>query len=321
MRLVIFAVEFHFTPNLYFAQVDVAPMDTDHVMMAKGTNDKAARALSRLNFGSRPGLVSMADNALLNDYDPRWFLAVHPVLFPNGTGVCPKGMKLRDWVKLLLERNGPHAQAVDFQFDAFNVITRHRVYQEAFVQTIMDPAIIPLLASLTSEEIQRTTELCTSGFKGKQFSQALDNASDRVKTLYKSFKMCSARIEGSPQSFASLRSQAIAHWHMGGAWTCSINLNPFEGTSPLVMRLAGHEIDLSDSGEPTNFWPYNEMLRSVARSPAACALFFKTFMRSFVEVFLGWPMDANEQKDPNCPFGEVSLVGLLGTSTSLKMLL
>lgn len=40
-----------------------------------------------------------------NDYDPRFLLFVHPLSFPHGVGARPKGMTMKYWVKLLLERH------------------------------------------------------------------------------------------------------------------------------------------------------------------------------------------------------------------------
>lgn len=114
-----------------------------------------------------------------------------------------------------------------------------------------------------------------------------------VKELYDSFKSSSARLLGTDQSFLSLRSDLTALAQFKGAWTIFLNLNPSDMNSSLMFELSGHKyvFDSTDvEGPPIGRPSSQEVRQVVAKNPVAAAKFFWTYIRCFVQVFLGWNM-------------------------------
>ena len=85
-------------------------------------------------------LVVSTEGDMLSDYDPMWLILAHPNRFPNGTGACPVGMSLHNWIVLQLQRWVPplkdgtrddSAEAPHFILDAFDMWQRHcRLYEQ-----------------------------------------------------------------------------------------------------------------------------------------------------------------------------------------------
>jgi hypothetical protein len=261
--------------------------------ISKNINMLATQTLRRVNIhkDSNPVLVSArawADKPT-SDYSPWWLVLVHVGLFPFGDGVRPASMSLEDWVKCLLQRGAPYTKNVHFQLDAFNIIQRHRVNHEAWVQIhkIERGKNASIFADLTPAEVEATIELMTSGYQGWHMAAALKEASSSVRALFSSFKLCNARVVGSPQAMGTVRSNAIAMCHHGGSWTMALNINPSEINSHIALSIAGHNFTFDTTcaeGRPVGRASLNERYRIIANDPDACAQFFRLFLSAFCEV-------------------------------------
>lgn len=106
----------------------------------------------------------------------------------------------------------------------------------------------------TTVQVSRSMEILCSGKFGPELSTMLSNATNGVRTLYRTFKHTTSRIIGSPQSFGALRSRSIAVWHAFGPWTMAININPAELNCPLVFKMAGVDYPLNVNGTPSGLW-------------------------------------------------------------------
>lgn len=194
----------------------------------------------------------------INDYSEEWMLVVHPEVFCNGVGGCPEGMSFAAFIRLLLMRYPMQqfAHNVTWMADAFNIQLRHDVNTQANVQLKMDPLTTCKLADLTNDQFAAVVNTLLSGLRGAQLADKLAAMTPVQQSLFTSFKVTSARVEGSPQSFARLRSQVTSCWHVFGAWTMMINLNPAELQAKWVFRMAGEEFaHEGDLGVPDDRFP------------------------------------------------------------------
>ena len=128
-----------------------------------------------------------------------------------------------------------------------------------------------------------------------------------VRALYNSYKVASARILGTDQSFLTLRSNLSAMAQMKGAFTIFLNVNPSDMNSGMMFDLAGHkytfdEVDIEGPpvGRPTPL----DVRRIVAKHPVAAARFFWVYMKCFVGKYLGWDID-NKKKIGRGYLGDV----------------
>jgi hypothetical protein len=64
----------------------------------------AQRSLDALHEGNTTLVSTTAGGQPLDDYDPLWFILVHPNSFPNGTGAAPDGMPQMEWARILFTR-------------------------------------------------------------------------------------------------------------------------------------------------------------------------------------------------------------------------
>ena len=105
-----------------------------------------------------------------------------------------------------------------------------------------------------------------------------------------------------------------ASWNVYGPYTCMINICPYENNMHWVFEMAGKKYEFDTAGRP--FKEGNaegraarlskeDCAKVIARNPVACAHAFHAYLAAFCEVFLGWPLDAEEQKDCNCIFGTI----------------
>jgi hypothetical protein len=114
-----------------------------------------------------------------------------------------------------------------------------------------------------------------------------------------------ARIQGSPQSFASLRSQVAGIWNAFGPFSSFITLNPQPLTSAPFFAMAGKPYTFDATGKPVDRPSQLDRWRIVAENPVRAAIMHHLHMESFQEVFLGWAPGALKQDNPDCIFGQV----------------
>lgn len=137
---------------------------------------------------------------------------------------------------------------------------------------------------------------------------ALERATPKARTIFKAYKTSYVRVMGLHESIGAMRARLQASWMALGPWSCFINLNPAELSSPIVFEVAGHKITFDDDGRPRNRHAALKRLEIIAKNPVACSIFFRIFIRAFVSVFFMWDSAKGRQVvDPACPcpFGEV----------------
>jgi len=128
------------------------------------------------------------------------------------------------------------------------------------------------------------------------------------RALYDSMKLMAAVVPGSPNSKMAFRSKAFAASVMHGCASCMINICPAELACVYVFRFGDPKSGYTFSektGVAIGRLPKNEARRFVAANFWTCADFYFAYKAAFNDLLLGWPLDAQEQRDPNCLFGKV----------------
>jgi hypothetical protein len=85
-----------------------------------------------------------------------------------------------------------------------------------------------------------------------------------------------------------------------------INLCPAEVASYWVFEMGEPKTEYKFhvlTGEPDGRPPKLEALRYIAKNFLACEHFFRTYLEAFCVLFLGWPLGAAKQTNPDCIFG------------------
>ena len=251
----------------------------------------ARAALKDLEDG---GTLSLAPASLPHsDYDKMWALYAFPYLFWNGTGAPPNKMSLETWMSILLNRwpNSQFRQCPDFILTMYNVVLRHQVNKNAYVQMRLTPHSMNMISTLSEAEVAAVATIISSNLRGAAFAKAMENQTPAVRALMGAFKIASSKVAGSAQSFLSLRSRASSCRLLFGCWTIFVNLNPSELNARVVYEIAGEEYFIdSDSGWPSKRPDTFARWKIIAKNPCAAAEFFHTFMRAFCDVFLGFPV-------------------------------
>lgn len=249
---------------------------------------------------------------LVDDYDPGWMLGAHPSTFPHNKGGCPSGMSEERWAQCLLQRYPAcqYARNLGLIADCFNVVQRHNVNKNAWVQFQFRPDQQAAITALSQRDVQAVLDLISSNAFGANLINGLNSLPPGARILYNGVKAVGGRVLGTPQSFMSLRSKVMAGTTVFGAYTCHINLNPSETSAKWTFDLAGEKYEHDIEGYPSTRPHIVDCKRIIAANPVACADFLMAYLHGFVKVFCGWPMDSERQVNPECLFGLIRLMYL-----------
>lgn len=113
------------------------------------------------------------------------------------------------------------------------------------------------------------------------------------------------RFPGSPQSFASLRSQVAGIWNACGLFTSFVTLNPSPLTCAPFFTMVGKPYTFDATGKPIDRPSMVDRWVAVAQNSVHAAIMFHITMESFTEVFMGWPPGARQQLNADCIMGQV----------------
>ena len=259
-------------------------------------------------------LVSIVprNSPLANDYDPMVIVGSHPSMFPYNKGGPPEGMSMTCWAANILQRYPVEqfAQNTGAIPDMFNRLQRHQVNAQAHVQFNLQPDRLASIATLDEAQVNVVLEAHASCAFGARLQQIMAPLPPAAWDLLGAVRAMGGRIMATPQSFASLRSKVLAPQGIFGPYTCSLNLCPSEIGSKWTFCMAGYEVDYDDAGHLTGRPHTSQCYRIVAANPVAAAEFLHCYMRAFCAVFLGWPMECEQQKHPECLFGRICVAYL-----------
>jgi hypothetical protein len=139
------------------------------------------------------------------------------------------------------------------------------------------------------------------------FGASLNNALNALppggRKLYNGVRSAGGKVVGTPQSFLSLRSKVVAMPIVYGPYTCQMNLCPSENTSKWTFDAAEKPYEIDFDGRPHNRPHITQCKQIIAENPVACAQFLHAYLAAFADIFLGWPMGEERQRNPFCLFG------------------
>jgi Helitron helicase-like domain at N-terminus len=236
-------------------------------------------------------LVSCTEGGPLADdyaaHGSEWLRRVHVATYPMGTGLCPKGMSFRSYLSLLVRRY-PRQQHCNpyFILHAFDIMQRHESNQEAFNQLRMTPGDLAEVATLSKEQVERVVQLVQRSAKPRpQIYAEVQQMLPAQQKLYRAYQKASARVQGSPQSFASLRSKAFSMWYLFGMWSMSVNINPATVTAHIAFEISGCQYTIDADGRPGLGWPCRrERWRRLVQDPDAAAQFYRIAMQAIMQA-------------------------------------
>ena len=243
----------------------------------------------------------------ISSYDDDYLLKLHPSSFPWGKGKRPKGMRPITYYRTLLRRvpMAQFGQNVALLFSMWDQWQRHEVFLHASTIVKGSPSTIALLNNLTEEEVKAA--LLVVGKSGSALSKAMAKLSFNSRAFLTLLRRLGSRIPGSPQAKLALRSKAFASSIVFGPSTMMINLCPAEIASKWVFQMGEPKAEYTFhqlTGEPDdNRLPKLEALRYIAKNYLSCEHFFRIYFEAFNEIFMGWPLGAKKQVNPNCIFG------------------
>ena len=244
-----------------------------------------------------------------NDYDPMWLVHTHPNTFPHGKGGRPAGMSEADYFECIARRYPPEqfAQNLSLLANMYDIKQRHAVLTQSGVEVRMRPQLIRQLDTLTEQDVNKILMAFTSRASGSALQKSIEGISPPGRMLLRSLKHTARRVEGTPQSFLSLRSKVLCATSVFGAYTLMLNLCPYELNSPWTFTLAGRAYRFDAMGRPEGRPPHIECMNIIAANPLSCAEFLHAYFAAFCDVILGWPMHSKRQLRSNCLFGVISV--------------
>lgn len=217
-------------------------------------------------------------------------------------------MSWETWINCLLCRNLPTQFSCNtrFQGNMWNVIQRHNVNTQTYVTMRMDSNLVASVGQVSRQDMELVLQILQKQPKGAALKQITANASPAAQAMLKAIRLTCARIPGSPASFAHLRSCAACPWNTYGMYTAFVTLNPCPLNARIVYKMAGREYDIQQDGCPAANRPaLQERWNIITSNPTLCAMYFQLYMQEFTRVYLGWPLGAKSQQNPECLFGSV----------------
>ena len=146
-------------------------------------------------------------------------------------------------------------------------------------------------------------DIISKGTTGPALYNAIQTLPKAGRTLLAGLKRVGGLVVGSPQSFLRLRSKTIAAWTVFGPYTIMINLCPHDGNMHWVFTMADKGYTFDACGRPQGRPNATECSRIVAANFFSCAHGMHAYFAAFCDVYLGWPMGATTQLNPDCLFG------------------
>ncbi|KAI0359122.1 hypothetical protein OH77DRAFT_1395929, partial [Trametes cingulata] len=253
------------------------------------TREMALKALSHCLRKGR-FVQSQAGSRFVPDFENEQLLSwLFPHLDPWGIGgfhskrrLVP--LTLDEQLKYLLTIDDPlFRDDPNFAFIYFNIRQKRMVVQSVSfrVPASQRDDVIRKLMAVDINVLDRLIDKFKSNPRYKP-----ENADERgILQLLMRVNTVSHDLPGSNGYKIALRNQIRALINHIGTPTLFITLNPSDRDHPLVRLYAGEEIDIEDSmrGIELSRWQRTVL---AARNPSACARFFDTMIRNFINIVL-----------------------------------
>lgn len=252
--------------------------------MATGTaslqQQAAAEAAVRAGWpsplGTDKAMVLTHSGKFVSDfYDGGLFIGAFYDLFPHGVGGFldsrPRRISFKTWAQTLLKRRDPRFRKHrTFAYCVCALIFRREAISNARFKLNgrVSTRVARLLATV------KPTDLCTaaSEMEGKSGLSTM-RSRPGVQSLIRMMESVHSGSSWTIYNKKSTRMITFSYIMQKGQPLIWLTLNPADHNSPIVMKLAGVEIDVT-SNLKSGFPDYVDKLRLVATDPVASAEFF-----------------------------------------------
>ncbi|CAN0249308.1 unnamed protein product, partial [Ectocarpus fasciculatus] len=214
---------------------------------------------------------------MVSDFtNPGLFVGAYFDLFPHGVGghldKRPRSLSLKKWAQILLRRRDPRfRENRTFLYCVCSLIFRREAISNARwkLSGRVSKGQAANIASVTAEDLRAVAAGVETGSSG--FSALADRPG--IRALIRSMQSVHAGASWTIYNKRSTRMIAISFIMQMGQPLFWLTINPADVNSPIVLILAGVELDVT-SRLKANFPAYADKLRLVANDPVASADFF-----------------------------------------------
>ena len=220
------------------------------------------------------------------DYNnPSLWIGAYPWLFPYGSGgpeiERKRCISLKKYIKhLLLHADARFRLDISFKFHVFNILQKRGVSLHTSLM-IKQTNFSHAASKINNVTHETLVKLCNTVSTKTQ----CDND---VKTLMQKLTSAGSKIQGSAYSKKVHRREIhglMVHFGMPAFW---ISICPTDIQSPILLLLAGEEIDYDFIGNLENFSTSSKRAEIAARDPIAASLYFNVIIDAFTEFLLGY---------------------------------
>lgn len=227
--------------------------------------------------GTRKAMVIPHTGRLVEDFtEPGVFVGAYYHLFPHALGghldKRPRKLTFTRWARILLRRRDPRFRKDrTFLFCLAALIFRREAISNARWKLTgkIPHGIAETLADITPEDLVAVADAID---RGESTASALTNRPG-ARHLIRSMKSVHSGASWTTFNKRSTRMLAVSYIIQMGQPLFWMTLNPADVNSPIVMKVAGFDIDVS-SRLKDDMPTYCDRLRLTAGDPVACADFY-----------------------------------------------
>ncbi|KAH9889759.1 hypothetical protein C8Q73DRAFT_633727, partial [Cubamyces lactineus] len=266
--------------NVGFTESDVSPKSYKQMKM---------RALTHCLQGGK-FVRSQAGSRFVPDFqNPQLLSWLFPALDPWGIGGFfePRRsvpLTLEDQLKCLVQREeGVFASDPDFAFVYYNIRQKKAVCDSINyrVRATQARGVVEELLRVNRDVLERLVRR----FEREPMYKPVSPDEENIVRLLSRVSMVGRDLPGTAGYKVMLRNEIRGLMYFRGTPALFVTLNPSDVTHPLVRLYAGENIDMEHlvRGEELTEWRRKLI---VANNPVACAMFFDTMIRGFLNVVL-----------------------------------
>ena len=217
--------------------------------------------------------------------NPLLWIGAYPWLFPHGMGGPEISRKipisLKAYVRhLLLHADKKFRLDLSFKFHVFNVLQKRDVslHTSIHIRHSRFHTAAAQMGQLTHDSLVKLLE---------SIDKKTPVNDPNLKVLLNNLSSTGAKIQGSPYCKKSYRREIfglMVHFGMPAFW---ITISPATIHSPILLQLAGQDIDL-DNILTMHLPSSHERAKIVAQDPVAAAQFFNIVIDAFTTTLLGY---------------------------------
>lgn len=258
----------------------------DPSLAQQAAAEAAVKAGRPSPLGTDKAMVLIHSGKLVSDFhDVGLFIAAFYDLFPHGVGgpldKRRRYITFKRWAQILLKRRDPRFRKHrTFLFCVCALIFRREAIENARfkLRGTISTRIASLLAKVTPADLSRAA----AEMEGRSAFSSLD---DGIRSLIRMMESVGSGASWTIYNKRSTRMLAISYMIQMGQPLIWLTISPADHNSPIVMKLAGVEIDVT-SKLKSDFPDYPEKLRLVASDPVASAEFYHNTIQGVLTCLL-----------------------------------